>query len=701
MPATRTSATTSKSKKKSRPTRSAQSTQTGRGSRRRPVQPDDLLRYQILSDPQISPDGRQIVFCHKKVGEKNEYATNLWTVSADGGDARAFTTGNRDRSPRWSPDGRQIAFIRRAEKHLPQIWLIPASGGEARQLTNVPEGTIASFKWSPDGTTLAVKYRETDPQWTKDATKQRKASGLSTPARVIDDWWYRLDGDGYFDAQRFHVYIVDAASGDHRRLYDEDTLGEASFDFSPDSKELIVATNRDPQAMIRPWKSELLRINVQSGKVRVLKGLPEGVKTEVKWSPDGTAIAWAGRTDKDSVYSTENLLVFVADADGSNARPLTDSTDYCLMAVNATDTAEMTFGPKIEWSRDSQRISMQIGWHGEAHIASVPRGGGRMTFHTDGEVVCQMGSVADDGKSMALTVGAATKLDEIHIARTTSKAFAIRQLTDLNGPLLSELDLASPQSHWVDSTNGVQVQVWSLKPVGAKGKGTSPAVLEIHGGPHAQYGVGYFHEFQVLAGAGYAVFYSNPRGSKGYGRDFCAAIRGSWGMKDWEDIQAVTQFMQQRKHVDTKRMGVMGGSYGGYMTNWVIGHTDVFAGAITDRCVSNLVSMFGTSDHVDVPDRYWVGAPWDRPESLWAHSPLKYLGNARTPTLIIHSEGDLRCNVSQSEEVFVALKSNDVPCRFVRYPSSTSHGMSRGGPPDLRLHRLGQILDWWQTWLRT
>ncbi|MCZ6543602.1 MAG: prolyl oligopeptidase family serine peptidase, partial [Planctomycetota bacterium] len=167
----------------------------------------------------------------------------------------------------------------------------------------------------------------------------------------------------------------------------------------------------------------------------------------------------------------------------------------------------------------------------------------------------------------------------------------------------------------------------------------------------------------------------------------------------WEDVQAVTKFIQTRPYVNKKRMGVMGGSYGGYMTNWVIGHTQEFAAAITDRCVSNLVSMGGTSDFIDEPDRYFPGNFWDRPEARWEQSPIKYLGKAKTPTLIIHSEGDLRCNIEQAEQVFTALKLRNVPTRFVRYPRSTSHGFSRAGPPDLRLHRLHQILSWWKKYL--
>lgn len=670
--------------------------------KRRGVMPEDLLRFQFLGDPQLSQDGQSIVFTHKRVNDKNEYATNLWIVPTTGGEPRQFTSGNKDSHPRWSPDGQRIAFISGREKHSPQIYLIDRSGGEAVKLTNFPEGSLSGFRWSPDGSMIGVRFREQDPEWTQQAKKRREEKGLTTPPRVIDDFWYRLDGDGYFNAQRYHLYIVEVSSGKLRKVYDKDNLGFFSFDFSPDSKQIILATNRDKKALIRPWKTELLRLNVANGKLTKLTKAPDGPKTCVRWSSDGKSIAYAGREGKDDTYSTENVNLFICDAKTGEARNLSGKEDYCLMAAALSDSSEVSFEPNLQWSQDSKRIFVSIGWHGESHIASMPASGGRFSFHTAGTHVYQMGNLAADGKSMAVMSGSPMRLDEVGILNLAGPkrngTSNVYMLTDLNGPFLKTLDIIKPKAHWITSEDGNIVHVWSITPSNAK-RGKMPTVLEIHGGPHAQYGVGFFHEFQVLASAGYAVFYSNPRGSKGYGRDHTAAIRGTWGEADWRDIQAVIRFMKERPEVDVKRMGVMGGSYGGFMTNWVIGHTREFAGAITDRCVSNLVSMGGSSDYMDTPDRYWEGNFWDRPEARWNHSPIKYLGNARTPTLIIHSEGDLRCNIEQAEQVFTVLKLNNVPTRFVRYPRETSHGFSRCGPPDLRLHRLHQILQWWEKWL--
>jgi dipeptidyl aminopeptidase/acylaminoacyl peptidase len=226
-----------------------------------------------------------------------------------------------------------------------------------------------------------------------------------------------------------------------------------------------------------------------------------------------------------------------------------------------------------------------------------------------------------------------------------------------------------------------------------------PAVLTVHGGPHTQYGWAFFHEFQLMAAQGYTVVFSNPRGSRGYGEDFCRVIAGDWGNKDWEDIQAVTAWMKALPGVDPNRMGVMGGSYGGYKTNWVIGHSKEFKAAITDRCVSNWISMVGTADFPMNKDEYFGGTaygPISKIEPLWKQSPMSAFDRVEAPTLIIHSEGDLRCPIEQGDQVFAALQARGIESRFVRYPANTSHGLSRNGPMDMRQHRLGEILAWWK-----
>lgn len=697
--ATRSSRTAARKSRTSTATTSGTRT---RAATRQPITPEDLLQFRIVADPQISPDGSRVIFVRQHVGEKNEYVKNLWIVGSDSGEPRQFTSGGRDTHPRWSPDGSHIAFIGARNKHKPQIYVISADGGEATALTKLPEGSIGSFRWSPDGASIAFSFREQDPDWTQNAEKKRKDNGLHDPPRVLEDWWYRLDGDGYFNAQRFHLYIVDVETGEHRDLYSKDTLGGCTFDFSPDSKQLVIATNRDKKAMIRPWKDELLRCDVRTGKVTAIPGLPRGAKTAVRWSPDGRLIAFAGREHDDSVYSVENLELYVCDPVKGKPRSLTGDTDYCLLAAPMTDTAEVSFEPKLHWTPDSKHVQFRLGWHGECDVAQVPAKGGAVNVLTPAGAVWDMGNLSADGRRIAMVHGDFTHLPSVYVGNVSNASIKPSQRADFNRGLLAERHVATMKEHWITAEDGHKVQAWIVTPPthkkGAKKK--YPAVLEVHGGPHAQYGIGFFHEFQVLAAQGYVVVFSNPRGSKGYGRDHCAAIRGAWGTVDWTDVKAAAEFMRTRSFVDPKRTAIMGGSYGGYMTNWAIGHTDQFRAAITDRCVSNLHSMFGSSDYTEAPDMYFPGNSWDRPEKLWDQSPLKYFGNVKTPTLIIHSEGDLRCNVEQAEQVFTALKLLDVPTRLVRYPRATSHGMSRCGPPDMRLHRLRQIIHWYEKYLR-
>jgi dipeptidyl aminopeptidase/acylaminoacyl peptidase len=673
--------------------------------RRRTITPDDLLRVQFVSDARIAPDGQRIAFVHKHIGDKNDYRTNLWMVDVgDPSSARAFTHGDKDRYPRWSPDGSTLAFISSRGQHHAQVHLIDAGadGGEARTLTTFPEGTIRDLKWSPDGSRIAVSFRETAERWTERAARERRDKGLTDPPRITETLHYRLDGDGYFEDQHFRLFIVDVATGEHRMVYDKDTLGYFDYDFAPDGRKLVIATNRHRRASVKKNKSELLVLDLKSGKLKEIPNLPEGVKTSPRWSPDGKNIAYAGRAGRDGAYSTDNLEVWICDPAKGAARSLTGRTDYCLMAVAIGDMAEASYSPNLLWTPDSRHVCFQLGWQGETQLARVARRGGEVEILTRGTHNLEIGNCTADGTRFAAVRVTPTVLPEVVTIEPSGDGADITAVTGLNAPLLGELKLGRMKAHWVRTEDGTKCHTWVITPPDFKpgGRKKYPAVLEIHGGPHGQYGVGFFHEFQVLAAAGYVVVFSNPRGSKGYGRDHCAAIRGAWGTADWVDIHAVTKFMQELPFVDASRMGVMGGSYGGYMTNWVISHCHDFRAAITDRCVSNLVSKAGNSDYAHEPDDYHPGNFWDRPEARWKQSPIAFFGNVKTPTLVIHSEGDLRCNIEQGEQVYTALKLRSVPARMVRYPRSTSHGMSRNGPPDMRLHRLGEILAWWAKYLQ-
>lgn len=663
----------------------------------------------------LSPDGSLLAFVRKVATGGAKIEASIWRAPTDGSAApSSLTAGPKDSLPRFSPDGRSLAFVRSSESGSSQVAILPLGGGEARIRSRFPEGSIRALKWSPDGRSIAVVFRATESEWTSKAKESRRAAGASDPPRVLDTRWYRLDGDGYFGAARHRLHLLDAKTGADRMLFGDDALGAFDFDFSPSGDRIVIAANRDPDALIKPWKAELLLLDVASGRLRPVPDLPIGPKSSVAWSPDGKRLAWAGRVGRDGSYSTENLELFTCAAPGAGrvahgtARSLTHRHDICLGAASLSDCAEVAFDAAVRWRPDSRAILTRIGERGSGRLVEVALDGTAPRFLSESGCELVLGNVGPDGSVAALRSDPITPAEAGVLSRDGGVRGASRvrwrPLTDFNAALMRELDLATPSECTVVAADGHQSQLWILEPPKSarkpKTKGRRrPAILEIHGGPHAMYGNTLFHEFQLLAAQGYIVAYGNPRGSKGYGRDHCAAIRGSWGDKDWLDVQAYTAHLKARRGVDAKRVGVMGGSYGGYMTNWAIAHDHGYRAAITDRCVSNLLSMAGNSDYVTVPDEYWVGGVYDRPEAMWRSSPIAHFKGVRTPTLIIHSEGDLRCNIEQAEQVHSALVLQGVPTRFVRYPASTSHGMSRSGPPDLRVHRLGEILAWWRRWL--
>ena len=672
-------------------------------ARRRRITPEDLQQFISVADPQISPDGSRVLLTRSHVGEKNQTVSNLWIVEANGS-VRPFSSGDNDRHGRWSPDGSRVGFTSSRDKRRPQIYVLEANGGEARAVTDFPEGSIGSWAWSPDGRMLAVSFRQTDAGRTEAAEAEREENGSSTPPWEIDELFYRLDGDGYFGSARFRLHLVDTETGTQRMVFGRGTNPSFSFDWSPDSSELLVATNVSREPLLTPWKDELFRISAKTGKARRISGVPDGWKSAARFSPDGQRVLFAGREGRET-WGVRNTHLFSCRLDGSDLQNLTGHTDFCLSSTVISDTAEATFGAHYDFTADGQQVLMCFGWHGASVIATVPLAGGRVRLLTSGPTSTVMGNLSDDGRRIAVCTSDATTLPEVGLAEIRGgrqlQDLAPKPLTNFNGPLLKQLELSKPTEKWITAEDGTRVHAWVMQPPGrtSRSRGRCPGVLQVHGGPHALYGTTFFHEFQVLAAAGHVVVFSNPRGSKGYGEEHCTAIQGKWGAADWTDVQAVASFMEQHPAIDPQRIGIMGGSYGGYMTNWAITHTDRFAAAITDRCVANLVSMAGSSDYPLVPGEYWPGNPWDDNQEIWQQSPIRAIRNVTTPTLVIHSEGDLRCNVEQGEQVFAALKMLGVPTRFVRYPRETSHGMSRCGPPDLRIHRLGEILAWWSKYL--
>jgi dipeptidyl aminopeptidase/acylaminoacyl peptidase len=662
---------------------------------KRPIAEEDLLRIVFVSDPQMEPNGKSVLFTRKTI-EKNKYKTALISVDPKGRLKEWTRTDLGASHGRWSLDGRRIAFFSKREGSASQIFLLNVKGGEAKPLTQMPEGDLGDFRWSPDGNRIAFTFRETHPDWTEEAKKKREEKGLSTPARIANNPLYRWDAEGFFLDRRHALFIVDVESGKTKKLYDKCPWGRYSFDWSPDGTRLAVKRSYQKNLWKDLEDDRILIVDLK-GKATLLEGQPGGYKLAVRWSPDGKWIAYIGNPNPFDHRGIANAELFVAPAKGGPPLRLTEHTDYDLEANTLSDMGDVG-GEFLEWLPNRSALLASVGWQGENQVAQISLNG-ELTFISKGKHVVSPGSVDRRGSNIGCLIS-----DPLHPAEVAiCEPKGIKKLTHFNDELLSEIEVCPPKEHWLEASDGYPVHAWSLQNARSTRSKGKPAVLEIHGGPQAQYGYTFFFEFQLLAAQGYLVAFSNPRGSKGYGKAHCDAISGHWGNKDWLDIEAIKNWMMAQPDIDPKKLGVMGGSYGGYMVNWVVGHTTEFRAAITDRCVSNLLAKSLNSDYPYYPGTYWQGSgygPLEQNADLWRDSPLAYFDKVETPMLIIHSEGDLRCSIEQGEQVFTALQEKGIPSRFVRYPVTTSHGMSRGGPPDLRIHRLKEILNWWAKWLR-
>jgi dipeptidyl aminopeptidase/acylaminoacyl peptidase len=328
---------------------------------------------------------------------------------------------------------------------------------------------------------------------------------------------------------------------------------------------------------------------------------------------------------------------------------------------------------------------------------AVPAGGGGAVNLVEGDHQICAFHVTPDGRRAALVMADPVNPGEVYaLDLEGDRAGTPRCLTDLNADLFAEVQVLEPERLRIKSSDDITVEGWVLKPPGFSKERKHPLILQIHGGPHAQYGSVLFHEFQVLAGLGYVVLYMNPRGSQGYGEDFARAINEAWGDRDYMDLMEAVDAILEEGYIDEKRMGVAGGSYGGYMTNWIVGHTDRFAAAVTMRSVVNMESFFGSSDFGFEMRNELGGAPWQRRELYRKLSPITYVENIKTPLLIIHSEQDHRCPIEQAEQLYAALRALKREVLFIRYPEE-GHGLSRGGKPEHRVDRLQRIIEWFSS----
>ena len=667
----------------------------------RRITAEDLYELNVLGDVRISPDGSRVIYSLQRVERKSEKKfTNLWLVRTSGGDPQQFTWGDQtDTQPCWSPDGRQVAFLsNRMDKEKPaRLFTIPVDGGEAHPITEIP-GRIGIFRWSPDGKRLVCTVCKTDPEvLALEQDEQKKKLGMVD--RHYDRVFYKLDGFGYLPTERWHLWVVDFKTGKARQITDHPVFDEGQPAWSPDGKWIAFISNRQDKPDLAHYADDLYLIPARGGEMLRLDA-PAGSKSLPSFSPDGKWIAYFGSQNQNASY--KNRLVYIIPTDGSTpARSLTEAYDLHVDSAVINDLGSPEVMPPT-WSSDSQRVYFQVVRHGASFVYSIDLNGKELQqiLPAEGTAVGAVGSYSFDEDQTKAAYFFGRIEDTAQVFLRDLPDGAAKQLTQHNRPLLDKIDLGSIEEVWFKGADGNDLQGWILKPPGFDPAQKYPSILEIHGGPMTQYGHFFMHEFFLLAAHDYVIYFCNPRGGRGYGEAHTAAIWGGWGDADFADLMAWTNHVQNQSYIDSNRMGVTGGSYGGYMTVWTIGHTTRFKAAVTQRCVSNLISFWGSTDFNWIWQEVFGGKPpFENVEKFWKHSPIKYIGSANTPTLIIHSENDMRCPIEQGEQVFVALQRLGVDSEMVRFPDE-SHGLSRAGRTDRRIARLGHILRWFDTYLK-
>jgi len=656
-------------------------------NQKRKIVPEDLWKLRFVGDPQVSPDGHRVVFVVTETDlENNGYRSELWMAETDDPESvRPLTRAPegdlavRDGSPRWSPDGKKVAFVsNRDGEH--RIYCISVGGGEARPVGDF-KGSISAIEWSPDGEKIAFVAEPPEEH----EEEESKADVYST--RRLR---HKFNGRGFMDdSRRNQVWVTDAGGGETQQLTDHmNDHGEPNW--SPDGERLLFTADRRCERKMY-YVPDLYSLKIADGSIRrITEGT--GPVALPRFSPAGDIVAFFGHDEGDSITANQQLCLIPPL--GGDYRSLTAGFDR---SVGNSITADARFddgpgGPV--WCRDGESLLFNLTDGGECVLYEVDLEGDTCIVKGLPPVVTSYSANSTGQPTIAVVAADYDSPGDVWIARDGGQPV---KFTGFNEEFFSGVELARPERVTSSSPDGRETEGWLLRPIGHSSGEKYPLVLEIHGGPAGTSGWAFFHQYQLLAAAGFGVLYTNPRGSKGYGQQHAAGVIGDWGGGDYHDLMAAVEAACDRDWVDEARLGVTGGSYGGYMTNWIVSQTTRFTAAVTFRSISNLYTKYGCSDIGFYSNRRGMGGAelWEEEDFIMSRSPIRYAPNVETPTLIVHAEDDLRCPMEQAEQWFVALKRLGVECEFVRYDGE-HHDLSRSGKPYNRVDRLHRMLDWFK-----
>lgn len=644
------------------------------------LQGSDLFSLEVATDPQIRPDGAMIAYVRRSNDVMTDRArATIWLVDAKTGAQTPLVAGTGSHSqPRWSPDGKRIAYVSTAEGGAAQLFVRWMDTGATARVATLPDGPSA-ISWSPDGTRIAFIMSVPD-EGMKLGTPPAKPEGAkwAPPLEVISSIVYRADGAGYLKPGYDHVFVVPADGGAPRQL----TFGAFNHDgplsWTPDGRTILLSADRSKNWQREPNNPEIYALDVATAKLTALTDRL-GPDARPVVSPDGKRIAYLGYDDKYRGY--ENALLYVMDRDGGNARAITTALDRSI------DDAE--------WAADGRSLYVQYDDHGSTRVARVTLDG-KLTTVATGMTSSQIDrpysggsfSVARNG-AVAFTSGDPQRPADVSIASGGKS----RRLTRLNEELLGAKALGQVRQIPVKAADGRAIDAWLVTPPDFDPAKKYPMILEIHGGPFAAYGPAFASDNQLYAAAGYAVLYVNPRGSTSYGAEFANLIHHAYPGDDYGDLMAAVDATIATGSIDADNLFVTGGSGGGVLTAWIVGKTDRFKAAATQKPVIDWASFVLTADMTPFFAKYWFGKfPWEDPQAYWNRSPLSLVGNVKTPTLVVVGSEDYRTPVSEAEQYYSALQLRGIPTALVKVPEASHGGIA--ARPSQSASKASAILAW-------
>ncbi|MCE9602624.1 MAG: S9 family peptidase [Gemmatimonadetes bacterium] len=612
----------------------------------------DYMAWEEVSNPQLSPDGRQILYTKGWIDQMNDRRkTALWIMDADGSRQRFLVEGS---DAKWSPDGTRIVYVADGEPGGTQLFVrwMDAEGATS-QVTRVVEAPTG-VEWSPDGRSLSFQMRVPKPEpWSLEMPAAPRGAKWTEPPRVVQSVKYRADRQGFLPDGNTQLFVVSAEGGAPRQITSGD-WDNAGGRWMPDGSALVFAANRVPDAAYAWRQSDIYRVQVATGTITRLttRNGPDGNPVP---SPDGRYIAYTGYDSTDATW--QDAALYVMNADGSEPRALTVSLDRSPS--------------ELMWDAQSKGVYFLAENAGSRQLYYAPRSGPHRQI-TQGAHVLQVTDMTAAGVFVGTRTTASAPANIVRFDAATPQT--ITTLTRVNADLLTGKKLATTEEFWYTSVDGLRIQGWIVKPPDFDPSKKYPMMLEIHGGPHSMYNVGFSFARQDHAANGYVMLYTNPRGSTGYGSAFGNAIKNAYPGKDYDDLMAGVDSVIGRGFVDTKRLYVFGCSGGGVLTSWIVGHTNRFAAASANCPVTNWMSFVGTTDGAGWYQNF-EKLPWEDPSEHLRRSPLMYVGNVRTPTMLMTGVNDLRTPMGQTEEYYEALKVLKVPTVMVRF-NNEWHGTS-------------------------